>query len=511
MSLFFEFFYELMVLILKNVVEFFQTLGNAFWNAGASFSTYVGIIKIYFPQFDTTAWILGVLSIIMIVALFALLVWFILKALKKYFAFRKRMVEEEELMKEITRLNHEVAALLDEKNKIMAMKVSQLGLKPGEEEGEEGDGEEEAIDPNGGISRFVRLIDVDKKYEENPFKITTPQKFTLSELVERYRNFACKKMNLYYPRELVMAFVAGMASSRLIILEGISGTGKTSLPYSWGKFLKRDSCVCAVQPSWRDRTELVGYLNEFTKRFNESEFLEGIYEFTYRDDIGFVVLDEMNLARVEYYFAEILSVLELPNSDEWIIDVVPDSWPSDPKNVINGRMKLPTNLWFVGTANNDDSTFSITDKVYDRAIPIQIDTKIAEFECEDSEPMQIESAYLQKLFAEAKKTHPVSDEIFEKLEALDYFVIENFRLSFGNRIVKQMRDFIPVYVACGGTEIGGLDYMFTYKVLKKFEGLNLMLLKDSMKKLISYLEKLFGRDNMPYAKAFLERLIKMAS
>ena len=509
MSLFFEFFYEFMMQILMNMVDFFKAIGAAFWNAAISFNTYVNTIKIYFPQFDVAGWILGVLSIIIIIALFVLLFWFLLKALKKYFAFRKRMVEEEELMKEIARLNNEVSALLDEKNKIMAMKVSQLGLKPGED-GEEETAEEE-IDPNGGVSRFVKLIGIDVKYEVQSGKVTDPQKYTLSDLVDRYRNFACKHMKLYYERDLIMAFVAGMASSRLIILEGISGTGKTSLPYSWGKFIKRDSCVCPVQPSWRDRTELIGYLNEFTKRFNESEFLEGIYEFTYRDDIGFVVLDEMNLARVEYYFAEILSTLEIPNPDEWQIEIVPDSWPTDPRNFTNGKMTLPTNLWFVGTANNDDSTFSITDKVYDRAIPIQIDTKSSAFECEDSKPMQVESAYLAKLFAEAKEKNPVSKEIFEKLELLDFFVIEHFRLAFGNRIVKQMRDFIPVYVACGGSEIGGLDYMFTYKVLKKFEGLNLMMLRDNMKKLIAYLDKLFGRDNMPYAKAFLERLIKMAS
>jgi len=508
MSLFFEFFYELISDILTNVGDFFKTIFSAFWNGIISFKSYYDICIIFFPQFDTLGWILGVISIIMVAALFFLLGFLLFKSLKKFLVFRKKMVEEEELMKEISRLNEEVRVLLDEKNKIMAMKVSQLGLRPGEdEENEEG----ESVDPNGDVSRFVKLINVDNKYEENPVKIKDPQDFTLSELVDRYRNFACKHMKLYYDRELVMAFVAGLASTRLIILEGISGTGKTSLPYSWGKFLKRNSCICAVQPSWRDRTELIGYLNEFTKRFNETEFLEGIYEFTYRDDIGFVVLDEMNLARVEYYFAEILSTLEMPNSDEWIIDIVPDSWATDPKHVINGRLKLPTNLWFIGTANNDDSTFSITDKVYDRAVPIQIDTKSTAFECEDSKPMQVESKYLAKLFDEAKEKYPVSDEIFKKLEALDFFVIEHFRLAFGNRIVKQMRDFIPVYVACGGTEIGAFDYMFTYKVLKKFEGLNLAFLKDNMKKMIVYLDKTFGKDTMPYAKSFLERLIKMAA
>jgi len=495
------------MLILANIWIFFKTIFLAFWNGILAFKDYFAIIKTYFAQFDTIGWIIGIISLLILVFVLLLLLYFLFKLLKKYIVFRKRMVGEEVLLEEVARLNAEVDQLLDEKNKIMAMKVSQLGLKPGEELEDE-----EEIDPNGDVSRFVKLINIDKKYEELSHTVTDPQNFTLSDLVTRYRAFAAKQMKLYYDRDLVMAFIAGLASTRLIILEGISGTGKTSLPYSWGKFLKRDSCICPVQPSWRDRTELIGYLNEFTKRFNESYFLESLYEFTYRDDIGFVVLDEMNLARIEYYFAEILSVLEVPNSDEWMIDVVPDTWATDPINLTDGKMKIPTNVWFIGTANNDDSTFSITDKVYDRAIPIQIDSKALPFEPEEKDcaPTQISSEYLLQLFEDAKKAHPVSDEIIKNLEALDNYVIEHFRLAFGNRIIKQMRDFIPVYIACGGTEISGFDYIFTYKVLKKIQGLNLTFLVDEMKKLSTHLDKVFGKDKMPLAKAFLEQLMKMA-
>ena len=90
-----------------------------------------------------------------------------------------------------------------------------------------------------------------------------------------------------------------------------------------GKFFKNDAKIISVQPSWRDRTEMIGYLNEFTKKFNETDFLEAVYEATYRTDINFVVLDEMNLARVEYYFADFLSLLEMPHPSEWLVDLVP--------------------------------------------------------------------------------------------------------------------------------------------------------------------------------------------
>jgi len=507
MKLFFDFFYEIGMSILMSFWALLSGIFGAIWGFFAEFGTHVSFITYYFPQFDAVGWILGIISLIILAGIIIIVFYLIFKVFAKYIIPRKK-IEQEELLKEIRRLNAEVMQLIDEKNRIMAMKVSQLGIKPGEEleEGEEG---EEEVKPEEGQSRFVKLIAVDKKHEEEQIVITDPQNYTLFELVDRFRNFACKRMGLYYERHLIMTFISALACSRMIILEGISGTGKTSLPYSWGKFLKHDSAICAVQPSWRDRSELIGYLNEFTKRFNESDFLKAIYDQTYRPDIGIVVLDEMNLARVEYYFAEILSTLEMPDPDEWLVDVVPDTWATDPKNLQEGKVKIYTNTWFVGTANNDDSTFTITDKVYDRAVTIQINTKGTPFECEDSAPMQIDSAYLAALFAQAKAAYPVSEDTLQKLDALDYYVIENFRLAFGNRILKQIKDFVPVFVACGGTEIGGLDYMLTYKIFKKFEGLNVAFMKDNMKKLIAHLEKVFGRGSMPLAKGYIERIMNM--
>ncbi|UKI51074.1 MAG: hypothetical protein L6U99_07070 [Clostridium sp.] len=142
-----------------------------------------------------------------------------------------------------------------------------------------------------------------------------------------------------------------------------------------GKFFQHDTSIISVQPSWRDRAELLGYLNEFTKKFNETDFLKSVYAAGYSDTINIIVLDEMNLARVEYYFAEFLSIMEMPDINEWKIDLVPSTDPTDPHNLINGKLMIPQNVWFVGTANKDDSTFTITDKVYDRAVTLAINQK----------------------------------------------------------------------------------------------------------------------------------------
>jgi hypothetical protein len=217
----------------------------------------------------------------------------------------------------------------------------------------------------------------------------------------------------------------------------------------------------------------------------------------------------MNIARVEYYFAEMLSVLEMPDPDEWKIDLVPNSWPNDPVNLVDGKLKIPRNVWYIGTANNDDSTFAVSDKVYDRAFPINMDSKGEKFECEDTGPLHIGFDYLDRLFEEAMETYPVSNENLEKIAKLDIYVIEKLRIAFGNRILKQLKEFVPIYVACGGTEIDGIDYILAHKIFRKFESLNLAYIRDELDGLIDFINKTFGKSNMKESKAYVERLKKL--
>ena len=341
--------------------------------------------------------------------------------------------------------------------------------------------------------RFSKLIEVD-----NFYKNYTPPEYddqiTLEEFVERYRNFACSRMHLYYDHKTIRLFLAGMASTKLIILQGISGTGKTSLPYSFGKFLQIDTTIASVQPSWRDRTELFGYFNEFTKSFNETEVLKRIYSSNYNNDINLILLDEMNIARVEYYFAEMLSILEMPNAAEWELDIVPNVWSTDPIKLDHGKIVIPQNIWYIGTANNDDSTYAISDKVYDRAQPINLDTKGVAFDAPDTPPINLGFDHLDALFQEAFKTYPISQENLKKIQQLDLWVIEKLRVAFGNRILKQMGLFVPVYVACGGEELDGIDYVLATKIFRKFESLNLAMLREELRELCTYLRKLFGKN-----------------
>ena len=103
----------------------------------------------------------------------------------------------------------------------------------------------------------------------------------------------------------------------------------------------------------------------------------------------------------------------------------------------------------------------------------------------------------------------MSEETLQKIAQLDLYVIDKFRVAFGNRILKQMRVFVPVYVACGGTELEGLDYILATKIFRKFESLNLSLIRDEIRGLIMYMDNLFGKDTMKECIAYLERLQKM--
>ncbi len=354
-------------------------------------------------------------------------------------------------------------------------------------------------------NRFPKLHLVDLKYENYEWPEMN-ETISLEDFVEGYRKFASSQLHLYYTPEIIRRFVAGMAASKLLILEGISGTGKTSLPYSFSRYMDNPATIISVQPSYRDRTELLGYFNEFSKRFNETEFLRAVYEAGYRKDPTLVVLDEMNLARIEYYFAEMLSVMEMPDQNEWVVDLVPTAWPGDPEKMDGGKMTIPPNIWFVGTANNDDSTFTITDKVYDRAIPIEMNERADAFECDLEPRCCISYEHLEEMFEKAKDEHPISEATMAKMVKLNEYLVTRFKLAFGNRIVKQMYDFIPVYVACGGTELGGMDYIIARKVLKKFESQNIPFVRDEIKGLISYIDKVFGSSNMKDSRAYLTRI-----
>ena len=357
--------------------------------------------------------------------------------------------------------------------------------------------------------RFCMLSAIDRKrnsYGHTSYK----QNVTLEEFCDNFRNYAAYRHGLYYDIEDIRRFIAGMSVSHMLILQGMSGTGKTSLAHAIGSFVDNSSTIIPVQPMWKERTDLIGYYNEFTRRFNETLLLTKMYEANYSNDIYVTVLDEMNIARVEYYFAEFLSLLELPNPDERYLDVVSDKWDNDPVQLKDGRIKLPTNMWFVGTANNDDSTFLISDKVYDRAMILDLDQKTERFVAPPTERMIISAEEFDMLVESAKKEYEISARNRRRLELFDEYLISHFHVTFGNRIMKQILTYIPVYIACGGDELFALDDILSKKVIRKLESQNPIYFKNAADGLIAYMDDLFGAENMTSCKENIKRILRNA-
>lgn len=235
----------------------------------------------------------------------------------------------------------------------------------------------------------------------------------------------------------------------------------------------------------------------------------------------------MNLARIEYYFSDFLAILQEPDHDKWLIELVssdmrtlpmelPDSvkakmkkespsvfsiWEkiersrqgdlkaessdeekeelteylekmgqlTGAKSLIDGRkIKVTDNIWFIGTANRDESTFEISDKVYDRAQVVSLNRKgISEGSYKPTTQKYISVADLEELFSQAIRDNKTQKAVEERLNDLDQLLMEKFDMSFGNRIVTQTINFAAVFVAAGGSLNDALDYQISTKILRK--------------------------------------------
>lgn len=383
------------------------------------------------------------------------------------------------------------------------------------------------------------LTKVDTEAEETDFikdinqRIQRTQITSLREMVHHIKNYAGsrkKEEQLFYTDNDIRAFLAGMAVSRLIILQGMSGTGKSSLPRIVSEAISGFNKLIPVESSWRDRNELLGYYNDFNKKFNAKSFTIELYRNSKKrcqEIPTFIVLDEMNLAQIEYYFSDFLAILQEPDHDKWLIELVssdmrtlPMKLPEevqqkmkkeDPtifkiwekiehsikgdlrsettdedkelltsylaklgrltgaKDLIAGRkIKVTSNIWFIGTANEDESTFTISDKVYDRAQVVSLYEKgKSEGKYQNTEQKFISVTDLQTLFENAISGYKQKDEVIIRLETLDEVLMDKFDVSFGNRIIAQAVDFTAVFIAAGGTLEDALDYQISTKILRK--------------------------------------------
>lgn len=278
----------------------------------------------------------------------------------------------------------------------------------------------------------------------------------------------------FHYRQLdIQLFIGGLASSRLHLLQGLSGTGKTSLPLQFAKAIGGDASVVEVQAGWRDRDDLFGYYNAFEGRYYESEFTKALYRASmpkWSSSPVVIVLDEMNLSHPEQYFGVMLSKLELAGTGKARIDLVSRPLQHTPRSFIGGaELPWPRNVWFVGTANHDETTVSFADKTYDRA---HVQELPAEHPATDQsrrwdvEPLSLEA--LEVAFTSAQEEHAyTSEKLVEFFRSQLAPAFHGLGVSWGNRIDAQMRTFVPVAHEAGATLGEAADHILSTKILRK--------------------------------------------
>ncbi|MDR3440595.1 hypothetical protein [Telmatospirillum sp.] len=182
----------------------------------------------------------------------------------------------------------------------------------------------------------------------------------------------------YYPGGEVRRFHAALnflPHKHFVILAGLSGTGKTQLALKYARAVHGLTLenapdpflfVCPVRPEWTDPTGLTGYSDVLSNRYIVPPFLEAVLLATaHRASPVFVVLDEMNLARVEYYLSDVLSCVETREALQLHSSGVPLEGSTGTS--IPAELPLPANLYIIGTINVDETTNPVSDKVLDRA------------------------------------------------------------------------------------------------------------------------------------------------
>ena len=356
---------------------------------------------------------------------------------------------------------------------------------------------------------FPELSSIDEKFDGFDAVPVESDRVTLQEIATGFRNFLARNYQLYFDIDTIRFFVSGFGASHFEILEGLSGTGKSSLPRYFAKYVSGNVLFMPVQATWRDKTSILGFFNEFSQTYKETEFLTRLYESAYNtDEINIYVLDEMNISRVEYYFADLLSVLEYPVED-WKLKImnVPHTFVP-PIKLEDGYVRIPENSYFVGTANRDDSTFTITDKVYDRAITLDFEVRNQPFTVNEEAPaIRLSGSYFRHLLNGAIQNGTgLNDDDRAKLNQVLSFVYDKFDLAIGNRITNQIYNIVPIFVECGGTKEDAIDFMLCKKLFAKLEGRFEEYVKGALTETLTLIQSVYGNGVLKRSEKVIEKI-----
>jgi predicted nucleic acid-binding Zn-ribbon protein len=241
--------------------------------------------------------------------------------------------------------------------------------------------------------------------------------------------------------------------SALAILAGISGTGKSELPQRYAHYIGAQLLTLAVQPRWDSPQDLQGFYNYVEKKFKPTDLMRGLYQYNHdpkmQDRIVIVLLDEMNLARVEYYFSEFLSKLESRRNDATYLEIDVGSLRISENE---RRLQIPKEFLFVGTMNEDETTQTLSDKVLDRANVLTFgrpqNLKLRQ-ENQNSNTRNDNSKYLPySHFKEWMKEIEPNSEVVKKVKEIlnnTNEVMEKMGHPFAHRVYQAVTQYVVNY------------------------------------------------------------------
>lgn len=296
---------------------------------------------------------------------------------------------------------------------------------------------------------------------------------------------------LFYEEKDLYNFHTAMKVSGLVILSGMSGTGKSRLVHAYAKALGLEPDRLAfipVRPSWTDDADLLGYPDTLHGVYRPGDadlvnlLLEAEKEEN-RNKLFMVCFDEMNLARVEHYFSQFLSVLEMDGPNR-VLRLYNDELAGALKNAAHYKptVTIGDNVLFVGTVNIDESTFHFSDKVLDRANVIEL--KVLPYSVLKKEPGTRGLESWEAVDAAAYERMKNQSTAFELTEAeIDFFwslhqELQNLstKLGIGPRVIRQIDAYLKNIPKNGVlTRAEALDLQVVQRVLTKVRGTDEML------------------------------------
>ncbi|WP_233455000.1 McrB family protein [Paenibacillus elgii] len=300
-----------------------------------------------------------------------------------------------------------------------------------------------------------------------------------------------RRKGFQFPDHLIENFYLSLKTKPFVILAGVSGTGKTKLVKLFTEALgatsvNRQFTLIPVRPDWSDPSDLLGY-KDLSGAFRPGRLTEVLLEATKpsnRHKPYFICLDEMNLARVEHYFSDLLSVLE---TQEWRDDRIvtasligKESLTTDQDQQTFGNMYLPDNVYLVGTVNMDETTHPFSKKVLDRANTIEFNyINLAQYPDEaladdDELATQVPNSFLRSDYLQLVDVYGEYRDLVhrttEKLVKINT-ILEEIHSHVGFRI----RDAICFYLIYNErflllSEDVALDMQLLQKILPRIQG-----------------------------------------